>query len=179
MQILASDVRRERRREAGGMRSAPQPSSSRATRHQPETTPLCKGVVSSRCRLPPHAGGGSRVYRGAGPPIEAISSAVRHFAFELLRAASRARKAHRNLPASRQPTTAAGASRRRYSLLPTIHPLHHPVSFSSSPPMKRERSTLQRSAREAARGAQRKEEACAPSHTPPHWREPFVPGSGD
>jgi hypothetical protein len=42
LQILASDVRRERRREAGGMRSAPQPSSSRATRHQPETTPLAR-----------------------------------------------------------------------------------------------------------------------------------------
>ena len=31
--------------------------------------------------------------RGAGPPIEAISSAVRHFAFELLLAASRAKSA--------------------------------------------------------------------------------------
>ena len=33
------------------------------------------------------------MYRGAGPPIEAIPSAVRHFAFELLLAASRAKSA--------------------------------------------------------------------------------------
>ena len=114
------------------------------------------------------------MYRGAGPPIEAISSAVRHFAFELLLAASRAKSAAQ--PA-RLPSADDSCRRVAEALFfVTHHPSPTPssvIQLQSAHEARKEHAPTQRPRGSA--WSSEEEEACSHSHTPPHWREPSVP----